>query len=339
MSAPGVLVEFAAGPGPEAGGWVTRKAPVIFRAGRYEFADAPPFEMTPADIRAAAAGFEPVPLHDTHRSDGSIFHGKLGELVAAEPSADGAVFGGTVRVPKWLDDLFQGVALPLSATWDRVTKRLKNVALLTNPRITDARLEAAFAAAHAPPEATTVSTETKEAPPDLAARLAEMEKREAAWKAEREELKRQADSTAAAFAAERGKSRRKAAAEFAAALIHGERAADGRATPGQFTPAARKALERLAEFCLAYQDDHGDATFSADGGGEEKAALLATLREAVANLRPRALSPGELTGAAQFANDAGPDAEAAQSKADRERMLGATDVGRRILAEEKNGAK
>jgi hypothetical protein len=306
--APGVLVEFAAAPGPESGGWATRRAPVIFRAGRYEFADAPPFEMAPDDIKAAAQSFSPVPLYDTHRSETSIFHGKLGELAAVEPTPDGAALAGTLRVPRWLDQLFQGVALPLSATWDRATKRLKNVALLTNPRIADAaafeaQLEAAFAAAH--PEATPVSTEVKPPPADADARLRELERREAEWKAEREELRRQAERTAAQFAAEQRKGRKKAAAEFAAALIHGERAADGKVTPGQFTPAARPALQRLAEFCLAHQDEHGDATFSNDDGTEARAGLLAVLREAVANLRPRALSAEELRGSAEFGHDPG----------------------------------
>jgi hypothetical protein len=298
MSAPGVLVEFAAAPGPEAGGWVTRRAPVIFRAGRYEFADAPPFEMTPEDIKAAAAGFEPVPLHDTHRSDGSIFHGKLGELVAAEPSADGAVFGGTVRVPKWLDDLFQGVALPLSATWDRATKRLRNVALVTNPRIDDARLEAAFAAAHAHPEATTVSTETKEAPPDLAARLAEMEKREAEYKARLEASERRQKESDDKLAAERDKRLLAEAAAFA---------------DKQGAGYGKDGRDLLAEayFSLAADDrEHGEATFSREGAdAPRKGSRLDLLKKLVAKFRetPSVLHQDAYRGGAAFSNDAGDD--------------------------------
>jgi hypothetical protein len=297
---PGVLVEFAAAPGPESGGWVTRRAPVIFRAGRYEFADAPPFEMTPADIKAAAAGFEPVPLWDQHNSETSVFHGKLGELAAVEPSPDGGHVAGTVRVPKWLDDLFKGVALPLSATWDRVTKRLKNVALLTNPRIADARLEAAFAAAHAPPEATAVSTEVKPPPADADARLRDLERREAEWKAEREELKRQADRHAAQFAAERDKRLLAEAAAFAR-------------EQGAGFDAETKALLAEAYFSAAADDrEHGEATFSLEGRAEpRKGPRLDTQRRLWAKAREKAeqgvalLRQDAYRGGAEFANDPG----------------------------------
>jgi hypothetical protein len=302
MSAPAVLVEFAAQPGAAGGDYVTRKAPVIFRAGRYEFQDAPPFEMSPADIKAAAAGFAPVPLFDQHNGETSVFHGKLGELTAVEPSADGSRVSGTVRVPKWLDDLFKGVALPLSATWDRATKRLKNVALLTNPRITDARLEAAFAAAH-PEEATTVSTETANlsatppvvAAPDLTARLADMEKREADYKARLEASERRQKESDDKLAAERDKRLLAEAAAFAREQGAGY-GKDGR--------------DLLAEayFSLAADDrEHGEATFSREGAEPRKGGRLDLLRKLVAKFReaPTVLDKDAYRGGAAFANDPG----------------------------------
>lgn len=129
---------------------VERRAEVIFRAGTYPFAaaDGGEYTMTPEEIRRCCAAFTaPVPLTDTHHR-GSVFEGRLGKVVALEPSADGRHFGGRALIPKWLHELFAGQPLRLSAVFDRLTKRLKEVALLTNPRIDGAALFTAFSAAN-----------------------------------------------------------------------------------------------------------------------------------------------------------------------------------------------
>jgi hypothetical protein len=146
--APPILAEFAApAEGAAAlGDVVRRRAPVVFRAGHYEFANAPPYRMTPEDIRAACEAFEPVPFVDTHV--GSEFDRKLadGRVVRLLPAPDYTSFGAEIDVPRWFEELFKGEPVNCSATWDRTTKRLKNIALVPNPRIPDAVIEAAFAA-------------------------------------------------------------------------------------------------------------------------------------------------------------------------------------------------
>jgi hypothetical protein len=145
---PPILADFAApAEGAEVkGDVVRRRAPLIFEAGRYDFVGAPTYHMTPAEIRAAVEAFEPVPVVDTHVP--SHFNRKMTgtRLVKLTPNADFTAFGGELEVDRWFDDLFKGEPLTCSATWDRQTKRLKNVALVPNPRIPDAVIEAAFAA-------------------------------------------------------------------------------------------------------------------------------------------------------------------------------------------------
>jgi hypothetical protein len=145
---PPILADFAA-PAEGAvvkGDVVRRRAPLIFEAGRYDFVGAPTYHMTPAEIRAACEAFEPVPVVDTHVP--SHFNRKMTgtRLVKLTPNADFTAFGGELELDRWFDDLFKGEPLTCSATWDRQTKRLKNVALVPNPRIPGAVIEAAFAA-------------------------------------------------------------------------------------------------------------------------------------------------------------------------------------------------
>jgi hypothetical protein len=154
---PPAVLEFSASTeAREDGDHVVRDVPVIFRADKYEFRDGPPFEMTPEEIMAFAADFKPVDIEDNHRPrfdrDGkpyppSNFRGKMGRVAAVRPAPDFTEFGGTVEIPKWLDTLFKGQPMGLSARWDRGTKKLIDVALTPTPRITDAVLFAAFAEA------------------------------------------------------------------------------------------------------------------------------------------------------------------------------------------------
>jgi hypothetical protein len=142
------VVEFATdSEGQVDGDHVIRTAKVIFRAGPYDFpADkGGPFEMSPEDVMAFCQDFQPVELEDTHVP--SIFNGKLGHFIEPLPAADFSEFGGKVRIPGWLHKLFPGQPIPLSAKWDRSTKTMKKLALVPNPRIDNAAMFAAFAAA------------------------------------------------------------------------------------------------------------------------------------------------------------------------------------------------
>jgi hypothetical protein len=142
------VVEFATdSEGQADGAHVIRTAKVIFRAAPYDFpADkGGPFEMTPEEVMAFCRDFQPVELEDTHVP--SIFNGKLGHFIEPLPAADFSEFGGKVRIPAWLHKLFPGQPIPLSAKWDRSTKTMKKLALVPNPRIDDAAMFAAFAAA------------------------------------------------------------------------------------------------------------------------------------------------------------------------------------------------
>ncbi len=143
---------FAGATRPSKKGWVTRQADVIFKAGTYPFPaeQGGPFTMTPAEIKSFCAGFsKPIELEDTHHP--SVFNKKLGHLVAVQSHADDAGFSGHIRIPKWLDDLFPNQPIPISPRWNRKTKQLTKLAIVPNPRITDAamtpeRVGAAFAA-------------------------------------------------------------------------------------------------------------------------------------------------------------------------------------------------
>jgi hypothetical protein len=151
---PAILVEFAAEGGTEQDGHIVKDVPVIFREGTYEFKDAPPYTMTREDILAVCADFAPVDIDDNHRprtdANGkpvppSIFKGKLGRITALTPKDDYSEFGGRAEVPKWLAGLYKDQPLGMSARFDRATKKIIDVALTHNPRITDAVLFAAFA--------------------------------------------------------------------------------------------------------------------------------------------------------------------------------------------------
>jgi hypothetical protein len=74
-----------------------------------------------------------------------VLDGKLGQVVHVEASDDGEELHGIVAIPKWLDSVLD--ERKVSATWDRATKTLKGLALVRNPRVSDAALMAAFTAA------------------------------------------------------------------------------------------------------------------------------------------------------------------------------------------------
>jgi hypothetical protein len=109
----------------------------LFVAGEYRDKD---YAMTATEILAAAEAFtDPLPIDLEHVP--TPLDGKLGELVSVE--ARGDELHGIVALPKWLDSALD--QRKVSATWDRATKTLAGLALVRNPRVSDAALMAAFA--------------------------------------------------------------------------------------------------------------------------------------------------------------------------------------------------
>jgi hypothetical protein len=143
-------VGFSTAPaGTAQGDYVLRDVPILMRTGDYEFDKQGVFSFTPEDVLGACKTFKaPVPLKNTHKESGSVFDGiDLGSVVELRPATDTLdTLGGTARIPVWLDTAYKDQPLQCSANFDWHTKRLTHVALVTNPRIPDAALFAAFAA-------------------------------------------------------------------------------------------------------------------------------------------------------------------------------------------------
>jgi hypothetical protein len=133
------LASFALGDASEDGDYVIRTGKV-FEAGDYP---DKAFAITPEEMLLAVEGFSPVPVDLEHVP--TPLDGKLGELRSVEVGPDGWSLTGTVALPRWLDAALEGSERKVSATWDRATKTLQGLALVRNPRVTDAALMAAFA--------------------------------------------------------------------------------------------------------------------------------------------------------------------------------------------------
>lgn len=126
--------------GPVVDGDFVLRSGKLFEAGHYADKD---FSITPEEMLAAATEFAPVPV-DLEHAHTPFLNGKLGELRSVKVGDNGWDLLGTVALPKWLDDALEGTGRKVSATWDRATKRLAGLAIVENPRVTDAALMAAF---------------------------------------------------------------------------------------------------------------------------------------------------------------------------------------------------
>lgn len=136
-------VEFSLSPESTPGSnhhFVRRPAPVIFRAGTYpdKF-----FSITPEELRRAVKNFRPVDLDLEHKP--TVLNGRLGRLSTVQLSKDGWTIGGAAEIPKWLDETLPPDERRLSVVFDRKTKNIIGCSLVRNPRVSDARLMAAFA--------------------------------------------------------------------------------------------------------------------------------------------------------------------------------------------------
>jgi hypothetical protein len=138
------IAEFALDPNAEfqtSDGEYVLRTGKIFEAGQYKDKN---FEISSEELCEAIADFSPVELDVEHMP--SIFDGKLGTLQAVALAEDGKSLIGTVKFPKWLDQVLSTVEKKVSATWDRTTKKLTKLALVRNPRVKDAAIYAAFMA-------------------------------------------------------------------------------------------------------------------------------------------------------------------------------------------------
>jgi hypothetical protein len=117
---------------------------LIFRAGDYPNQR---FSMNPRQLARVVDDFEPVPIDLGHPHAESPMDGHFGELRSVELSADGKDLYGTVALPRWLEEKLGDKRRLVSATFDRLTRKLKRLSLVTKPHISDAELMAAFSAA------------------------------------------------------------------------------------------------------------------------------------------------------------------------------------------------
>lgn len=115
----------------------------IFECGDYEDRE---FSFDEDDLEHAVEAFRPCPVDLEHVP--TVLAGKLGEVRRIFPGEDGTSVMGEVALPAWLDRLLSDGERRVSATWDRATKTLKGLALVRNPRVSDAALMAAFSAAN-----------------------------------------------------------------------------------------------------------------------------------------------------------------------------------------------
>lgn len=112
---------------------------LLFRSGEYMDKS---FSITPEEMRRAAADFKPVPIDIEHMS--TVFDGKLGHLVKVWVEEDGAVLRGRVALQPWIKKALGDSPIKVSTTWDRANKTLSRLALVNNPRVSDAVLMVAF---------------------------------------------------------------------------------------------------------------------------------------------------------------------------------------------------
>jgi len=131
-----------------------RRPGKIFATGNYPDKG---FSMTPEELKAAVADFQPVPVDLEHLP--TVLSGKLGMLESVSLSDDGNDLLGNVALPTWLHALLEDGNRKVSCTWDKATKRLLGLALVRTPRVSDAALMAAFSTAADTHDLVTIETE------------------------------------------------------------------------------------------------------------------------------------------------------------------------------------
>ena len=122
----------------KAGGYNLYEAK-IFETGEYPDKD---FSLTDSQADEAILDFRPVGLDSQHGE--SPFDGKLGTLL--DVKRVGKELFGTVAIPEPVDKILDHPARrKLSATWDKVSKKIVGLAMVKHPRVADAAFSVAFA--------------------------------------------------------------------------------------------------------------------------------------------------------------------------------------------------
>lgn len=112
----------------------------IFEIGNFPDKD---FSLSLEEAQQAIKSFAVAPL-DYEHVPGPL-DGKLGELTGVWLGDDNKSIFGKAQMPTWLHKALDSASIKVSATWDRATKQIKALAIVNNPRISDAALVAAFA--------------------------------------------------------------------------------------------------------------------------------------------------------------------------------------------------
>lgn len=150
------VAAFDLGTADAQGDWVVYKDSVLFKPGSY---DSHNFTMTPEEMKAAAEKVSgPIPNELEHvntSGTSTIVDDQLGDVTDVRLSEDGSELKGTVKIPRWLDQVWdkhlakvQGVAKQVSCVWDRRDKTLLKLGLVVKGRVPGAALMAAFSEAH-----------------------------------------------------------------------------------------------------------------------------------------------------------------------------------------------
>lgn len=120
--------------------------PVLFRSGDYPDKN---FSMTKEELAAAQMDFKPhtLPIGLSHTR--TVLDGHMGTLSDFKVNDKGehAEASAKARIPEWLHSYVKKIGdgkLAISATWDRMTKKLLGADLVPKGRIEDAALQAAF---------------------------------------------------------------------------------------------------------------------------------------------------------------------------------------------------
>jgi hypothetical protein len=102
--------------------------------------------MTPDELKALARDFKgPISIDHGHPVvDGPL---EFGRLESVEVSPDGTTLYGNTVHPSWVNTALADAKWLVSASFDRSTKAIRRLSLVTRPQISDAELQAAFACA------------------------------------------------------------------------------------------------------------------------------------------------------------------------------------------------
>jgi hypothetical protein len=150
------VAAFDLGTADAQGEWVVYKDSTLFKPGSY---DSHNFAMSP-DEMAAVPGKITGPIrneleHINTLGTATIIDDQLGDVTDVRLSTDGSELKGTVKIPRWLDQVWDkhlakagGSHKQVSCVWDRMDKTLLKLGLVVKGRVPGAALMAAFSEAH-----------------------------------------------------------------------------------------------------------------------------------------------------------------------------------------------